>query len=238
MTLEILVDSRHGLVEACAARFEEAAGRAVAERGRFAVALPGGSVAITFFPRLARAGLDGYRTEFFWGDERAVALSDPESNYWIAENLWLAPARVPAARVHRMPAEAEDLEGAAAAYAGELETELGTPPRLDVALLGMGPDGHVCSLFPRHPLLQEERRWVAAILDSPKPPRRRLTLTLPVLHAADLVIVAAMGEAKAEAVREAIEDPASTLPVALALRGARRALLMLDDPAAHRLSRH
>ncbi len=86
-------------------------------------------------------------------------------------------------------------------------------------------------------MLREDRRWVAAIMDSPKPPPRRLTLTLPVLHAADLVIVAAMGEAKAEVVRRAIEEEASALPVTLALRGARRALVLLDRPAAGRLSR-
>lgn len=237
MTPEIVVGSPQDLTEACAREFEEAALRAVRERGRFAVALPGGSVATTFFPRLARARVDGSRTDFFWVDERAAPPSDPESNYGVAERLWLTPRGVAAERVHRMPAEASDLESAAASYAEELSSLLGIPPRLDVALLGMGQDGHVGSLFPGHPLLREERRWVAAILDSPKPPKHRLTLTLPVLHAADLVIVAAMGEAKAEVVRRAIEEEASSLPVALALRGARRALVLLDPKAAGRLSR-
>jgi len=237
MTIEIVVGSLQDLNDACARQFEEAAASAVRERGRFAVALPGGSVATTFFPRLARARVDGSRTDFFWVDERAVPPSDPESNYGVAERLWLTPGRVAAERVHRMPADTSDLESAADSYAEELSPLLGDPPRLDVALLGMGPDGHVGSLFPGHPLLREERRWVAAILDSPKPPPRRLTLTLPVLHAADLLIVAAMGEAKAEVVRRAIEDSTSALPVALALRGARRALFLLDRPAASRLSR-
>jgi 6-phosphogluconolactonase len=235
MTIEIVVGSLEDLTEACAREFEEAAARAVRERGRFAVALPGGSVATTFFPRLAR--VDGSRTDFFWVDERAVPPSDPESNFGVAERLWLTPGRVAAERVHRMPADASDLENAAKSYAEELTSLLGDPPRLDVALLGMGPDGHVGSLFPGHSLLREGRRWVAAILDSPKPPPRRLTLTVPVLHAADLLIVAAMGEAKAEVVRQAIEDSTSVLPVALALRGARRALILLDRPAASHLSR-
>ena len=236
MRPEIVVDSLQDLTEACAREFEEAAARAVEERGRFAMALPGGSVAAAFFPRLARARVDGSRMDFFWVDERAVPPSDPESNYGVAERLWLTPARVAPDRVHRMPADASDLESAAASHAEELSLLLGTPPRFDVALLGMGPDGHVGSLFPGHPLLREEKRWVAAVLDSPKPPKYRLTLTLPVLHAADLLIVAAMGEAKAEVVRQAIEDPASELPVALALRGARRAMFLLDPNAAGRLS--
>jgi 6-phosphogluconolactonase len=236
MTAEIVVGSLQDLTEACARQLEEAAAHAVRERGRFAVALPGGSVAAAFFPRLARARVDGSRTDFFWVDERAVAPSDPESNYGVAERLWLTPGRVAAERVHRMPADASDLESAANSYAGELTSLLGDPPRLDVVLLGMGPDGHVGSLFPGHPLLREERRWVAAVLDSPKPPKRRLTVTLPVLRAADLLIVAAMGEAKAEAVRQGVEDSASALPAALALRGARRAIVLLDPKAASRLS--
>jgi 6-phosphogluconolactonase len=109
---------------------------------------------------------------------------------------------------------------------------LGAPPRLDIALLGVGPDGHVCSLFPGHPLLLERERSVAPIEDSPKPPPRRLTLTLPALWSAEVLVVAALGEGKAAVLRDALEDPGSELPVALAMRGARGALVLLDPPAA------
>jgi 6-phosphogluconolactonase len=134
-----------------------------------------------------------------------------------------------------MPANAEDLHAAAGAYAEEMHRVLGDPPRLDVALLGVGPDGHVCSLFPGHPLLREQRRLVAAIEDSPKPPPRRLTLTLPALTSVDLVVVAALGDAKAAPVCEALDDPESPLPVALVVRRARRVLWLLDEPAARLL---
>jgi len=234
---EIVVGSLQDLTESCARELEEAAARAVEEHGRFAVALPGGSVATAFFPRLAHARVDNSRTDFFWVDERAVPLSDPESNYGVAERLWLKPRRIAPDRVHRMPADASDLERAAASYSDELSLLLGDPPRLDVALIGVGPDGHVASLFPGHRILRGEERWVAAILDSPKPPKHRLTLTLPVLRAANLLIVAAMGETKAEVVRRAIEEEASELPLSLALRGTRRALFLLDSKAACRLSR-
>jgi 6-phosphogluconolactonase len=136
-----------------------------------------------------------------------------------------------------MPAVTPDLERAAEQHAAELRRMLGTPPRLDLVLLGVGPDGHVCSLFPEHPGLRESSRSVIAIPDSPKPPPRRLTLTRPVLAAAGLVVVCALTEAKAIVMRAALEDPSCALPVALALRGARRALVLLGPGAASLLSR-
>lgn len=235
MSLETRVDKASFLAEALAARFEEAAREAIAARGSFSVALPGGSVATTFFPRLARMPLDWSRTDFFWGDERAVPPSDPDSNYGVARALWLEPAGVPDERIHRMMAEAADPSRAAADYAAELERRAGSPPRLDMVLLGVGPDGHVCSLFAGHPLLGERRRWVAVVEDSPKPPPRRLTLTLPVLAAAEQTVVVALGRSKAGIIREAVEDPHSTLPVALVARQARRAVFLLDPEAASSL---
>jgi 6-phosphogluconolactonase len=237
MLQDLIVDKPPGLRETLAARLEDEGRRALAARGRFALALPGGSVATAFFARLSTVPLDWSRTDFFWGDERAVPPSDPASNYALARALWLEPAGVPAARIHRLPGEAADLEQAAAAAADDLVRVLGTPPRLDVLLLGVGPDGHVCSLFPGHALLDEDRRWVAALWDAPKPPPRRLTLTLPTIAAAELVVVAALGAEKAGAVRDALEDARSSSPLALVRRRARRLLVLLDPPAAGLLSR-
>jgi 6-phosphogluconolactonase len=232
MTPEIHVADAAGLAGILARLLVDEAARAQAERGMFALALPGGSIATAFFPVLARAPCDWSRVAFFWGDERAVPPAHPESNYAVARSLWLEPAGVPARSIHRMPADHPDMEKAARSYEDALVRMLGSPPRLDVALLGVGPDGHVCSLFPGHPLLREEARYVAAIGDAPKPPPRRLTLTLPALAAAAVTVVAALGEAKAAVLREALEDPDSPLPVALALRRARRAVVVLDPPAA------
>ena len=98
----------------------------------------------------------------------------------------------------------------------------------------MGPDGHVCSLFPGHPALREPSRPAVAVYDSPKPPPKRITLTLVPLAGAPLVCVGAFGSEKAVPARAAIDDPRSPLPVALAARGAARALFLLDaDAAAH-----
>jgi len=232
MPLETVVDKAESLAESLAARFEEDARHALAARGRFTVALPGGSVATSFFPRLARLPLDWSKVDFFWGDERAVPPDHPDSNYAVAQSLWFTPAGVPAASVHRLKAEDRDLAKAAADYDKELGQVAGSPPRLDLVLLGVGPDGHVCSLFAGHPVLAVRDRAVAVVEDSPKPPPRRLTLTLPVVTGAALVVVVALGRAKAEIIREAIEDPSSRLPVGMVARQARRSTFLLDPEAA------
>jgi len=231
MAPEVVVDKPEGLAARLTERLEGAAARAVAARGCFAVALPGGSVATRFFPALAAAAVDWSRTEFFWGDERAVPADDPDSNFGVARALWLETAAVPAGRIHRMEAERPDLEAAAADYAREMVRVLGDPPRLDVALLGVGPDGHVCSLFPGHEALREEARWVVAVVDSPKPPSRRLTLTLPTLAAARSVIVVAVGSGKAPALGQALAA-SSPSPLALVSRRAKRVTFLLDAAAA------
>ena len=112
---------------------------------------------------------------------------------------------------------------------------LGRPPRLDLLWLGVGADGHVASLFPGHPLLAERRRFVAAVVDSPKPPPRRLTLTLPAIAAARCLVVTALGESKAAAVGAALGEAGSGLPLALALAAADQAWLLLDPDAALQL---
>ena len=111
---------------------------------------------------------------------------------------------------------------------------LGDTPQFDIALLGVGPDGHVCSLFPGHTALAESSRRVLAITDSPKPPPRRLTLTLPALAGAEIHI-AAFGAAKAAVIRDALRTPASALPVARAARLGRSAVFLLDDDLERRL---
>ncbi len=206
------------------------------DQGPSSLALPGGSVATTFFPALVRADVDWSGKRFFWGDERAVPPDHPESNYGLARALLLDHIDIAPGQVHRMRADAADLEAAAQAYEATLVRQLGDHGVLDLALVGLGPDGHVCSLFPGHPLLEETRRRVAAIVDSPKQPPRRLTLTLPFLAASRLVAIAALGAAKAEVVREAIEDPLSPLPVARLARAAKRCSFLLDAGAGSLLS--
>jgi len=235
---EIVIDAPEALARVFADRFATEARAAIAARGQFACALPGGSVAETFFPVLARAPVAWDEVEFFWGDERAVGPDDTDSNYGLAKRLLLDPVRADPRRVHRIVGEGGDLEAAARAYEEEMVRVLGDPPRIDLVVLGLGPEGHVCSLFPGHPLLRERVRRVAAITDSPKPPPQRITFTMLPLKLAQTICVAGFGDSKAEAIREAVEGPDSQIPVALAVRAARRALVLVDPAAAGLLRRN
>ena len=203
----------------------QATGRALS------LVVPGGSVAEVFFPVLALAAIDWTMVEVFWSDERAVRPDDQDSNYRVADELLLRRVAIDRTRIHRMEADAADLFAAARQYETDLGRALGNPPRFDVVLLGVGPDGHVCSLFPGHRALAETARPVLAVTDSPKPPPARLTLTLAALTGADIYI-AAFGTAKAAVIREALDRPRSTLPVARAARAGRRAIFLLDGDAA------
>ena len=232
MTREQVVDAVAGLARAFAERAEAVARDAIAERGRFALGIPGGSVARAFLPSLATASIDWERTDLFWVDERCVPADHPDSNFGLGKALLLRRIEGSQPRVHRMEGDAADASGAATAYERDLEASLGHPPRFDLVLLGVGPDGHVASLFPGHPALSERGRRVLALDDAPKPPPRRLTLTLPAFEAARLICIAAFGAEKAAAMREAIEKEDSSLPVAQAARSGAHALFLLDPEAA------
>lgn len=233
--VEIHVGNAAFVASALACDFERQARRSIAERGAFTVAVPGGSVATRCFPALAALPLEWPRIELFWVDERAVAPDDPDSNYALALRLWVEPARLLEARVHRMRADAADAATAARHYARELEQAAGSPPRLDYVLLGTGPDGHVASLFPGDSALAGSSEWVSVVNHAPKPPPRRMTLTLPVLTSARRVAVVAFGGEKAEVIARCATGAAPDLPLARVLREAFRTLLLLDPAAAAQL---
>jgi 6-phosphogluconolactonase len=220
------------LARAFAERVAAEAAHALASRGRFSLALSGGSVAPTLLPALRVVELDWPAVDVFWLDERAVPPDDPSSNYRAACEALLDHVPVDRARLHRLPADASDLEAGALAAERELRRVLGSRGRLDVALAGVGADGHVASLFPGHRALAESTRWAVAVSDSPKPPPRRLTLTLRAFAATDLLVVAAFGREKAAPLRAALRDEHSALPLALAARRAARRLVLLDPEAA------
>ena len=198
-------------------RLQRVGTEAIEQRGHFHIAIPGGSLATLLFPSLADAQLDWPRVHVWWVDERVVPLNHPDSNYKAASELWLSKVPVVAHPLH-----------SASEYAAKL------PSPLDLVLLGVGPDGHVASLFPGHPGLEVTERRVFAVDDSPKPPRKRLTLALPELCAARQVWVVVTGAAKAQMIADAL-DPDSALPVARVLREAPNARLWLDPTAATHL---
>jgi len=232
VTASVIVGDRRACLDALVADVVGEHARATAERGRFSMAVPGGSVGVHAFPLLAALPLDWSRVDVFWVDERAVPPTDAESNFALAESLWLGPAGVPPHSIHRMPADEPDLTAAAAAYGDELIRVLGPSGPIDYVLLGVGPDGHVASLFPGHPAIAETKRQVVAIEDSPKPPARRLTLTLPALVSARRVAIAAFGGEKSRVLGEVFARGEAPLPVAMVLRQSARPLLVADRSAA------
>lgn len=208
-----------------------------ARRGPLSIALTGGSAA-KLYEALVPAPIDWATVHVFFGDERCVAPTHADSNFRLAEEALLGRVSIPRQNVHRVRGE-DDPDAAAAAYASELASVV-TDGALDIVHLGMGPDGHVCSLFPGHALLREAHlheasRLVAALRDSPKPPPARVTLTLAALARARRALFLVMGEGKADAVRSAIEDPSSPLPAALVHRMG-NATWLLDRAAASKLT--
>jgi 6-phosphogluconolactonase len=235
MRPDVLVAPVKQLLDRLAADVSVEAAYARSRRGLFAMALPGGSVGVHGFPVLATVLFDWDITHIFWADERAVPASSPDSNFGLADSLWLRKSGATPSSIHPMNADSPYLSVAAAAYGDELVRVLGKTPRLDLVLLGVGPDGHVASLFPGHAALSEEHQLAMPIVDAPKPPPRRLTLTLPMLTSAERVVVMALGESKAAVMQEALERKDSSLPVSLVLRRASRPLVLLDEEAGARV---
>lgn len=189
---------------AAAESFVELATGAVRERGRFSAALTGGSGPLEVFRLLASREISPRvpwsSVHLFWGDERCVPPRHPRSNYGMAERLLLSKIPIPASNVHRIRGELPPLE-AAGRYAEALAGFFGGDPRLDLVHLGMGPDGHVCSLFPFHPLLLEREARTGVALKLPEG-EWRVSLTYPVLNAARRVEFLVFGEDKRERVRQ------------------------------------
>jgi 6-phosphogluconolactonase len=185
----------------------------VAGQGTFSVALAGGSTPRRLYSLLAyekepfRQQLPWGQMHFFWGDERCVSPDHADSNYRMANAAMLSRVPVPAENVHRIQAENRDVVWAAEAYSEELRKVLDGKdagmPRLDLVLLGMGPDGHTASLFPGSAALQEQRRWVVANWVE-KFKSNRVTITAPLLNHAALVIFLVQGAEKAQVLREVL----------------------------------
>ena len=229
----IIVKPSSALADEFARRAADVASQSVRERGRFSIALSGGSIAPALLPALARSAIRWDATSFFWIDERAVPPDDPESNYGSAMTLL---SGTPAARARFHPMElVGDLERSARAYSDTLISELGMPPVLDIVMLGVGDDGHVASLFPGH--AQQRGTWVHAEHRSPKPPSERISLTFETLAAARMVWVVVLGNSKANLVHRLLEAGDEGLPISRAIAGAKDALVFLDEEAASGLRR-
>ena len=214
--------------------------QAVASRGRFAAALSGGSTPRHLYSLLAaspyREALPWQHMHVFWADERCVPPDHNDSNYRLANETFLSKAQIPAGNVHRIRGEAEPGD-AARQYEGELSAFFGPAiPAFDLVLLGIGQDGHTASLFPGSASLRERTRLALPVLRA-RPAPGRVTLTLPVLNAAEQVIFLVAGESKARIVHEVLEDGNPKGRPAGLVRPFRGSLIwMLDRGAAEALT--
>jgi len=208
------------------------------KRGRFAVAISGGSLPKALTALITKPGVKWDKWHVFYADERVVPLYHEDSNHKLAHDTLYSKVPIPRDNIHTIDESLQDdLEELADAYEKELIREFAQRdsarfPVFDLILLGVGPDGHTASLFPAHELLSESDRWVAYIEDSPKPPPRRLTLTLPVINHAARVVFVATGAGKVQILQDILDTPELGLPAARVRPTAPGQLVWFVDDAA------
>lgn len=203
------------LIEAATAQFVSAARAAIAKRGVFHVALAGGSTPKGLYQKLTTSPyleqVDWSRVQLFFGDERCVLPSHDDSNFKMAREAMIDHLPIPQQNVHRMPTELGDAADVATRYAETMADTLQAEP-LDLVLLGLGPDGHIASLFPGTPALDVTDTLTTSLYVE-KFDSWRVTMTYPTINAAKQVIVFIGGQAKAPIVKDIITDAVAGLPV-------------------------
>jgi 6-phosphogluconolactonase len=211
-----------GVAQAAANAIADELERVVSTLGSASIALAGGTTPRAIYAALASRPLRWERVRFFFGDERCVPPTSPDSNYRLAREAMFEPASIPDASIFPMRGDALDLPAEAARYSALL------PPALDLLLLGMGEDGHTASLFPGASSLTATTAVVPVV--GPKPPPERLTITPLVLYAAKKTFVVVTGASKAEVLAVALRAPSSS-PPPYPIQLARRVTLFADRAA-------
>ncbi len=242
------LDDPSALCAVAADEFVRAAGDAVEARGRFRVALSGGTTPCRLHRLLSespyREKIAWEKIDFFFGDERAVHPEHAESNYRMACDTLLREVDVAPRSIHRMQAERCDLDDAAHEYQCKIAEAFSLPhsappPAFDLIMLGMGADGHTASLFPGTSALAEAERWVVGN-EVPQLGTSRMTFTYPLINAARRVVFLLTGPSKAEPVREVIEGAKQPSPYpAQGIQPSPGSLLyLMDAEAGSLLSAH
>jgi 6-phosphogluconolactonase len=231
MTTDVWPDA-DSLAQGIAERFVERIAE-VQQSGRTpTVVLTGGTIAIAAYERIQAGDVDWSSVDFYWGDERFVPAGHADRNDQQARDAFLTRLGVPEERIHAMPAHgcSESMAEAADGYGAALPTE-----PFDLVLHGVGPDGHIASLFPGFPQVHETERRAVEVFDSPKPPPERISLTYPALNNARNVWLIVSGEGKADAVASALGGaPVESTPAAGA-KGLDETAWLLDEAAASKL---
>ncbi len=238
MTRVVVLADANAVAQSAAARLLVAVEDALAARDEAHIVLTGGTVGIATLAAAAAHPLSGsinwMSVHVWWGDERFVPVGDPDRNEGQAQEALLSHLPLPEENIHRMgePGQFDDAEAAARAY-GELLAAYGDPcPAFDVLMLGLGPDGHVASLFPGHAGLTAAGTAIS-VHDSPKPPPTRVSLGFEAIAHARQVWVVAAGEEKAEAVRASLTH-ADGIPGGM-VAGTHETLWIVDAAAAAKL---
>lgn len=238
----VVVGNSEELAREAAQRFTDLALEAVEFRGRFSVALSGGSTPAALYRLLAenpyRHQIPWAGVHLFWGDERCVPPDDPGSNYRMANETLIAGVPIPPENVHQIRGELEP-QMAARAYERELHDFFcGPRARFDLVLLGLGNDGHTASLFPDSPVLNETEHLTAAVQAHYQDrPTDRVTLTLPAINTARAVMFLVAGADKAGIARAVLEGPAQQSPAQRVRPSAGQLTWLLDIAAAADLER-
>ena len=214
--LQIHEDTK-ALAQAAADHFVMASEEAIENRGRFTVALSGGSTPQAAYSRLSDPMLatkvSWRNVHLFWGDERCVPPEHPDSNYRMARKTMIQKVPIPQANVHRIQGEL-DPDLAAEAYVEELQSVFGSEerPRFDLIFLGLGEDGHTASLFPGSLALRETEHWALAVFEEADQ-AWRVTLTPPILNAARQLSFLVSGKSKAARLQEVLEGAPQPEPL-------------------------
>ncbi|KAI8974053.1 6-phosphogluconolactonase [Pilobolus umbonatus] len=215
MSIVYAFDSVDSLSSGLTQFVETCSREAIADHGYLSIAISGGSLPKILSRELVKnTHIEFSKWHIFFADERCVMHTDPDSNYLEVKKALLdSIPHIPQENIHPISESCvQNPEKAAEEYEGQLRKFFVGVPSFDLVLLGMGPDGHCCSLFPGHPLLNEVSRWVAPITDSPKPPSNRITLTYPVVNHAKSVVFVTAGDGKKEMVEKIIQQPELNLP--------------------------
>ncbi|RCV12617.1 hypothetical protein SEVIR_2G293900v4 [Setaria viridis] len=246
----LIFDTKEDLAVSLAKYTADLSKKFAAERGAFTVVLSGGSL-IDALSKLTEPpyleSVDWSKWHVFWVDERVVPKDHEDSNYKLAFDGFLSKVPIPPGQVYAIN-DALSAEGAADDYEaclkqlvknGVIAMSAATGfPRFDLQLLGMGPDGHIASLFPGHPLVNEKERWVTYIKDSPKPPPERITFTFPVINSSAYIAMVVTGAGKAGPVQKALSDKQTSsdlLPVEMAVLQDGEFTWFTDKPAVSML---
>jgi 6-phosphogluconolactonase len=229
------------LSQAAAALIVEQANEAAAARGRFSIALSGANTPRRTYELMASPPFKDQapwqQMHIFWGDERCVPSDDPRSNARMAKEAWLVHVPIPESQVHPMDCAQAPGEAARQYEAHLRQFFAGGPPHLDLALMGLGEDGHTASLFPGNPVLKETERWTAEVYEAERK-LYRVTMTAPFINQAALVVFLVVGRSKAEVLREILQGPRDPdrLPAQLIAPQSGEILWLLDLEAAAELT--